>query len=694
MKKWDRNILILLFLPFCMLTSEMLFFLILDMGLLPTYVWFDVAIILLCLGVMIALPGFRTRSVFAWIVISIQTLLNLANIVIVSATNEIFSFEMLILAGEGLQAFDVSFINVSHVLSAFALLIIQIVTFVFIKHFHQPIRMYKKFNLPLILVLIFLMQFGGSGIYALQAATLDDGDKNSSFYVFESDSYLYENFSSKWECMEKFGTGGFYMRNIQRLFSGRTVSKDIAIQTAKYFAEGKQVKSEVYGVSSGNNVVTILLETMEKFGIDPYFTPNLYKLFYEDGISFTNYRVNNRTNISEGTALIGNYPKENPINQASKNILEVLGNEYEGFTFPRKLNDLGYSTMYVHNNVSWYYNRDKTHGENGVGFQNMLFLEDMDKIEKWVDFNEDPDNEYYVWHNWTMDSEVMEKYVDVMCPTDKLFYTHFSTISSHGAFRERESTKPNYDYLLESKNDPNGLYNKMWDYLYSLGYVKPQSESDLEYFHWYKSAVMDVDKAVKILFDYLKNNNLLQNTTILMFADHNAYYHDLSYVMKDIEISVDSVDTRLYEIPVMIYDEKLKHSLINNVSDKFISDNSIRISDNKNINIDKFSSVYCLLPTMLDVLGIEYNPNFYLNTSVFNTEGYLQIFQPNISGTPYFNDKVYFSFDNIKWQKDGLTEQEILSYKEDALKLYYKNLYIERLYKDPTILKYYNEFKD
>ena len=690
-KSWNRDILIFFFLPFCMLSAEMLFFLIMDLGILPKYVWLDVAIIMLCLGIMFALPGFKSRSVFSWIVIVIQAVLNIANIVIVSATNEIFSFEMLFLAGEGLKAFETSFINVSHILSALALLAIQIVLFEIIKRCKHEKHTYKKFNLPLMFALICVMQLGGSALHALQVATISDADKNSTFYVFESDKYLYETLSSKWESIERFGTGGFYVRNLLRIIDGRNVDEDMANETAQYFASGVQEKTEVFGVSQGNNVMSVLLESVEKFGIDPYFTPTLYRLFYQDGLSLTNYRVNNRTNISEGTTLIGNYPKETPINVASENINKVLNNNYEKFTMAGKLNELGYSTSYFHNNVSWFYNRDKTHGTDGVGFQNMYFLENMDRLEKWVDFDEDPGNDYYTWRNWTMDSDVMENYVDVMCPTDRLFYTHFSTISSHGPFMEREGVKGYYEKLLESEDEVNGEYAQMWEYLYSIGYVKPEKESDIENFHWYKAAVMDVDKAIEILFDYLTANNLLENTTVLLFADHNAYYQELTYVMKDIESAVDSVDTKLYHIPVIIYDEKLIDKVRNNVTEEFVSNNNIVFTDKNQVCVDKFTSVYNLLPTMLDILGVEYNPNFYLNPGVFNTANYLYIFQSNVGGTPYFNDKVYFSFDNIKWQVEGLSENEILEYREDALELYYRNLHIERLYKNPDILKKYSE---
>ena len=691
--KLSKNELILIFLSVSVFFGEVLLFLLLKMGVFPKYMFYNLAITLVLVGITILLPNYILKSIFVWVIIFIQFVLNCANVIIVSATNEIFSFDMLLLAGEGLQAFDPAFINIPQILCLIFYLFLNVIVFIFISKVKTKRFVYKKYNWLMALVVFFAFQAVGTGIYNYQTLTLSTVNADSQYYMFESDEYLYQSLSSKWECIERFGSGGFYTKNILNLFDGKTYDEEMMTETLNYFLSGTTTPTVVNGVSKGNNLISILLESVEYFGIDPYFTPTLYKIFYQDGILLNNFYANNRTNISEGLVLAGNYPRENPINLASENVTQVLSNNLSSFTLPNKLNQNNYKTTYVHNVVSWFYNRDKTHGNNGIGFQNMLFLENMDVLEKWVDFNQDPDNEFYAWYNWTLDSDVMTNYKEIMYPKDQLFYTHFSTISSHGKFMERESMKHYYEHLLSDKDDENGAYNKMCNYLTSIGYVIPEDEYYLNMFHWYKSAVMDVDKTIEIMMSYLNQNNMLDNTTILLFADHNAYYNGLTYAMKGFDYDVNVYDTNLYHIPVVIYDNKLKSELLENVDNQFLDANNIKVNDNNHIFVDKFTSTYNLLPTLLDLLGIDYNSNFYFNESIFNTENYIEIFQPNVGGTPYINNKVYFSFDTIKWQRKDATENEILKYKKDALKLYYKRLYIERLYNYPEIMERYSKIK-
>ena len=683
----NRNNLIPLFLALSLIVNEIMLFLFLGLGFLPRYVWFDVCVVTICVGICVALPSYTSKTIFLWLAIGLQFILNLTNIVVVSATNEIFSFEMLFLAGEGLQAFDISFIDFPKCFMLIGVLIIEIIIFMQISKLKSKPLRYINYNLPLVLAIFMGFNALGFGGYALQKVSLTEA--TGTYYMFESDKYLYDNLSSKWDCLQRFGSGGLYAKNIARLITGRSLTEDMIIETAKYLASGQQTSSEVFGVSKGNNVITILLESLEWFAIDPYFTPNLYSLFYTDGITLTNFYANNRTNISEGLALVGHYPRENPINIANDNVMNVLQNEYEQFTLAQKLNAQGYKTLYVHNNVSWFYNRDKTHNKNTIGYNDLLCLENMDKLDNWVDFDSDPNNEFYNFYNWTLDSEVVANYKQEMFPLTTRFYTHFSTISSHGGYVERQNILQYYNLLTASVEEENGTYNNMWEFLTNLGYVKPKTEKMLDIFNWYKSQVMDLDNAIGIMMDYLKQNNLLNNTTILLFADHNAYYNGLSNTVKGLEYNVHEHNTKLYHIPATIYDVKLKTAL-ENANNLFVSDNNINKLDNNIIQIDKFSTTYNLLPTMLDILGITYNPNFYLNTTIFTNENYLKIFQPNISGTPYFNNKVYISFDSVKWQTEDATIEDIESAKQDALSLYYKYIYLERLYTYPKILeKYY-----
>jgi phosphoglycerol transferase MdoB-like AlkP superfamily enzyme len=100
------------------------------------------------------------------------------------------------------------------------------------------------------------------------------------------------------------------------------------------------------------------------------------------------------------------------------------------------------------------------------------------------------------------------------------------------------------------------------------------------------------------MMDDLEEKGLLDNTTILMFGDHNSYYQQLSNYVKDIEdYNTDNYYTDLYKVPLMIYDSDLGHQVI-----------------------DKYTCTADIAPTLLDLTGINYYSNLYYGHSIFDDE--------------------------------------------------------------------------
>lgn len=690
MKNLDKNNKLIIFYAILAVTFEMVFFLLLGFGLFPQYFWFDLSIILIVIAFMYLAQNFVVKSIIFWIAFLYQFVLSLTNIIVKKAASELFSFDMLFLSAEGLQAFETSFIDFQR--SAVLLSILAIVIYVYIKIAQdkkKPQNVYRKNKIAFVLLVFAIISGCGTLGYVGQKALIMDASASDEFYVFDSDKYLYSTLVSKTDAYKKFGTFGFYTKNIINLLSDKTPYSITIDQTIEYLLSAEQDKSEYFGVSSQNNVISILLETMEYYAIDPYFTPTLYDLFYtsDDTLKLTNFYANNRTNISEGLTLFGNYDKTNPTNVASDNVLEVLSNENVKFTLPSILQSDGYSTTYYHDYVSWYYNRNITH--KAAGFDRVVGLEQLDKLDKWVDYNKDSNNKFYEWKNWTLDSDVMQAYIDQMTNTisgvsSGKFYTHFSLITMHGNHDKKDQLKVYYDKLTADIDKKGGHFDNMCEYLSNIGYTVPVEDEEMFYhFLWYKSAAMDVDKMLEILFDRLKNTTTTDNngntvslydtTTVLLFADHNCYYNGMANVMREIEFSNDVYDTNLYHIPCAIFDTKLSSEYKQNTG---------------STKLDKFTSTYNLLPTILDILGKDYNPYLYQGDHVFTDT--INVFQSNISGAPYFTDKFLLSYSTICYRAEGTTDEQELEFKRGALDTFNRLKYIQNIYNYPKILdKYY-----
>jgi phosphoglycerol transferase MdoB-like AlkP superfamily enzyme len=153
----------------------------------------------------------------------------------------------------------------------------------------------------------------------------------------------------------------------------------------------------------------------------------------------------------------------------------------------------------------------------------------------------------------------------------------------------------------------------------------------------------------------------------MMFGDHNTYYQGLSNYVKDIYSYDDENYTNLYRVPMMIYDEKLVNAMENN-------------NDSRMVN--KFTTTYDLVPTLLDLMGVKYYTNFYFGHSIFEEqESVLYSRAYNI----FLRDNLYlYSMNNILYKGENVTNNDIEVFEEEAKILLNKLSHIDRIF--------YNDF--
>ncbi|MBO5277375.1 MAG: sulfatase-like hydrolase/transferase, partial [Clostridia bacterium] len=97
---------------------------------------------------------------------------------------------------------------------------------------------------------------------------------------------------------------------------------------------------------------------------------------------------------------------------------------------------------------------------------------------------------------------------------------------------------------------------------------------------------------------------LWNDTVIVLFGDHNAYYQEMSNYVKGIpDINAERKFTDLYNVPLMIRDQDL----------------TARLTEEERV-VEKFTCTADIVPTLLDMLGIRYYTNMYYGHSVFSNE--------------------------------------------------------------------------
>lgn len=236
---------------------------------------------------------------------------------------------------------------------------------------------------------------------------------------------------------------------------------------------------------------------------------------------------------------------------------------------------------------------------------------------------------------------------DVMFPTDKRFNTHITTMSMHGNYFERAEFE-RWKEKLDSFN------------------VDIEDDSLKNYI----ISTMEFDCALGMIIDDLNNKGLMNNTTIVLFADHNAYMSYLSNYVKDIYNYTGDNYTELFRIPLMIYSPNLSHQIIN-----------------------KFTTTYDIAPTILDMFGINYYTNLYYGNPIFSKEEsilYSRAFDV------FVTDKLYFSNIYNLLYNDGVTKEQLEIIEDKSLdlleKIYYTNHIFEYDYfSKNNYLIYFND---
>lgn len=442
-------------------------------------------------------------------------------------------------------------------------------------------------------------------------------------------SRLYSTTANNYQSIGMIGNG------IYQVMSGRTVINYSDLSDVDDFIYKERiVKSDYNGISEGNNLILILIESGEWYPFTMYpdktdiLYPNLTK-FMSEGLIATNFYQKEKTDVSEALSVLGNYPTGKYINY------DFAENSYP-FSLPSllKTSDENMVVKSYHANYGNFYNRYNLH--KSWGFESLTAIDEMNKFGV-------EDTWQHKKGERNLDSITLNKMKNEMFPKDDRFFSFILSFTMHGYYGKRESLEPYYKIL-----DENGILLNIED------------END-EYLKTYMAALMDFDKAVGEMMSYLKEIQELDNTTIIMYSDHNTYYNNLSYYAKNIE---EKYNSELYHIPMMIYDKKL--------TDKYVSENGTN-------KITKFTTTSDIVPTVLDIFGLDGWKNLYFGNTIFDKTNESIVFSRNYG--IFISDKlVGYSLNSLRYKDKNITNEDLKDFEKRALIHLEKLEYIDKIY--------------
>lgn len=235
---------------------------------------------------------------------------------------------------------------------------------------------------------------------------------------------------------------------------------------------------------------------------------------------------------------------------------------YLPFSLGNSFSKIGYTPNAYHNWEHMFYNRHET--MPALGFP---YLACGNGIETeidctWDDYNAPEDKELI--------NKTFPKYAD-----KNPFVTYYITVSGHSPYEITEK-KRNYDLVKDL----------------------PYSDK----IKGYLAGQIDLEKALVALLDNLEQQGILEDTVICLVGDHYPYVIEPDMIN---EISAYPRDS-LFEI---------------NHSELIIWNN-----DTEKVEIDKIGSEADVLPTLLNLFGIEYDSRLLMGHDILSDREGLAIF--------------------------------------------------------------------
>jgi len=421
---------------------------------------------------------------------------------------------------------------------------------------------------------------------------VESGEEEFNF----SDVDLYHNVYSPHLAIDRFGLLTYARLDLETIMFGSNDSRDTETmrkETDDFFSDYSPPNDNDYtGYFEDKNLIMILAESLEPYAINSLFMPNLNDM-KSNSLIFDNYYAPlyyRNTADSEFMMHTSFYP-----DREIQLSMDAYGENVYPNTLPRHFSSEGYESFAFHNYTDYYYPRGEFH-PNTLGFDTYKGGIDMGLLTE-----EEGKNK-----QWTSDLKMMRSTLDDVLQQDK-FFSYFLTVSGHLDYDE--------DHPIASKNIDT-IENIL---------VNNNETIENEEFKYYLAAQYEFDLALGYLIDELEASNKLDDTVIMISADHYAYgldndTHEEFNTTKDLE----STNLNMHNLPLMLYNPSVEETHIDSIMS----------------NID-------IMPTIANL--------FSLNDMNYNKAMGNDVFDESTQNTVWFQDSSFMTDDYFMDIANGQT---------------------------------------
>ena len=383
---------------------------------------------------------------------------------------------------------------------------------------------------------------------------------------------------------------GYHIYDIESAFSISQKSKykfkeqmmiDYEALKEEYEIKYGEERYPFEGILDGKNVIILQLESVQEFVINKKIngmeiTPNLNR-FLNDNIEFTNMHMQSysTTADSEHSTITSIYPMENGMSFS-----QYYTNTYDNIF--RLFNDKGYHTSYMHGNYPYFWNRGNVYGR--MKLDELVLMEQFDDISEKI-------------NGYLSDELLYKQAVQKMKSYENPFFSYVVAASSHTAFNLeglQDRSKVNIDV---------GKYNDT-------------------FFGNYLEAINYADYAFGVFLNELKENELYDDTAILVFGDHNGlnmYNEELIDFLNYIDPNITDIDLKLNYTRVIW---------------------GLKIPEIGSLKIEKPINKLDIKPTLAYMCNLD--DKFSLGTNIFKSKDFVCLNNERIITSRYYYDENWY----------------------------------------------------
>ncbi len=304
------------------------------------------------------------------------------------------------------------------------------------------------------------------------------------------------------------------------------------------------------GTLKDKNLVLVMVEAFDYMAIDAELTPTLHRMMSE-GWHFDHHYVPQfscATGESEWVALNSLIPSSN---ECTPNAYQDNLNPYNLFSLFKKE---AYAVNSFHNFTDQFYDRTQIHGNLGSTFYNSEQLQ------------------IPLLKGWPSDLDLVNQAYPIMTEVQP-FMGLIITSSTH------------FPYDIDST-----LGNR---YLTQIDAVHPEYPIEVKR---YISKAMELDKAMASLIQQLEQDNILDDTLIVLFGDHFPFNMARTNILSYGDpYQLRSTGLNIFLGPLLMYGADIPAQTISTIS-----------------------STYSILPTLANLFGLPYDPRLAIGQDLFD----------------------------------------------------------------------------